>query len=109
MVSNNRIRAGAIALVFGLFLVPSVFAGVVLTEFQAAGGIEDDDGERSDWIEIYNDGDVAVDLDGWSVTDDADALRKWSFPAMEIAPREFLVVFASAKDRRSAGAADRLQ
>jgi len=66
------------------------------------GELLDEDGDASDWIEIYNPSDDAINLDGWFLTDDADDLEKWEFPAVEISRGGFLVVFASGKDRRDA-------
>jgi hypothetical protein len=63
------------------------------------GELLDEDGDASDWIEIYNPSDEAINLDGWFLTDDADDLEKWEFPAAEISRGRFLVVFASGKDR----------
>lgn len=73
----------------------------VISEFLAANqsGLQDEDGDTSDWIEIYNSGDDAVDLFGYSLTDDADDLTKWRLPHVNVAPGERLVVFASNKDR----------
>ena len=80
-------------------------ANLMITEFLAsnAGGLDDSDGESSDWIEIYNPTLSAVDLSGWSLTDDANDLDQWTFPATTIQPSEFIVVFASGKDRTVAG------
>ena len=74
---------------------------LIITEFMASndGGIRDEDGDSSDWIEIHNSGLEAVDLDGWYLTDSAAAPRRWRFPGRAIAGGEFLVVFASGKDR----------
>jgi len=66
----------------------------------SAGEILDEDGESSDWIEIWNPSFEAVNLAGWFLTDDLDDLTKWEFPAVELAPNDFLVVFASGKNRR---------
>ena len=46
---------------------------VVITELVASNdqGLEDEDGDQSDWIELFNDGDQAVNLGGWYLTDDA--------------------------------------
>lgn len=76
---------------------------LVISEFMAANDstLTDEDGEFSDWIEVYNAGPQAADLAGWSLTDDADELSKWPFPAIHLAPRHFLTVFASGKDRRA--------
>jgi hypothetical protein len=66
------------------------------------GDLLDEDGDASDWIEIYNPTEEAINLDGWFLTDDADDLEKWEFPAVEISRGRFLVVFASGKNRRDA-------
>jgi hypothetical protein len=66
--------------------------------------LRDEDGEYSDWIELYNRGATRVDLLDWSLTDSAANLAKWRFPATNIAPGQYLVVFASSKDRRIPGA-----
>ena len=78
---------------------------VVITEFLAENrdGLADEDGDSSDWIEIQNQGAATVNLDGWSLTDDAGDLSKWFFPAVELLPGEYLLVFASGKDRAAVG------
>ncbi len=46
-----------------------------------------------DWVEIWNPGATAIDLDGWQLTDNPDIPDRWAFPAGEtIAPGGFLVV-----------------
>ncbi len=81
---------------------PSVTARLYITEFMADNRrtIEDEDGDASDWIEIFNSGTDPVSLEGYFLTDRADTLTMWSFPAVEIAENGFLLVFASGKDRR---------
>ncbi|MFI4860436.1 MAG: CotH kinase family protein, partial [Phycisphaerales bacterium JB063] len=76
----------------------------LITEFLASNsdGLEDEDGDSSDWLEIYNAGDTALDLNGWHLTDKADNLTEWTFPAVSLEPGEYLVVFASNKDRADA-------
>lgn len=66
-------------------------------------GIRDEDGDREDWIEIRNSSGVTGDLEGWFLTDDPNDLTKWTFPAIEMAADDLLVIFASGKDRRVAG------
>lgn len=77
-----------------------------ITEFMTAngGGLRDADGETTDWIEIHNPGTNSVSLSGWHLTDEAGNLTKWTFPATNLAPGGYLVVFASGKDRSVAGA-----
>ena len=71
----------------------------LITEFMASnrGTLNDGDGNSSDWIEIHNAGDAAVDLAGYRLTDDADQLDKWVLPSVELEPGGFLVVFASGQ------------
>ncbi len=58
----------------------------------------DQDGQASDWIELYNAESTAVNLAGWSLTDDPAEPRQWIFPATNIAAKSYLIVFASGKD-----------
>ncbi|MBN2270644.1 MAG: chitobiase/beta-hexosaminidase C-terminal domain-containing protein, partial [Sedimentisphaerales bacterium] len=65
------------------------------------GELVDEDGYHSDWIEIYNPTDIIIDLSGWYLTDNDSNLVKWQFPAgVELDGGDFLVVFASNKNRR---------
>ncbi len=77
---------------------------VIISEFMAANvrTLADRDRDYSDWIELYNASAGAANLDGWFLTDSRKNLKKWRFPATTIGPGEFLVVFASKKDRRVA-------
>jgi hypothetical protein len=79
--------------------------GVRISEFMASnkGSLTDDFGEASDWIEIHNDTPVTVNLDGWCLTDKASNLTQWRFPATNLPPGDFLLVFASNRDRRVPG------
>ncbi|MFM1770306.1 MAG: hypothetical protein RJA22_2835 [Verrucomicrobiota bacterium] len=82
-------------------VLPARAATLALTEIVAdnVGGLADEDGATPDWIEIHNPGLAAVNLAGWSLTDDPGVPGKWRFPALTLAPKGFLVVFASGKDR----------
>ena len=82
---------------------------VIISEFMANNRLAkktgnlamvDEDNSREDWIEVFNAGPAPVELDGWSLTDDATDLEKWAFPAKLLAPGQRLIVWASAKDRR---------
>ena len=76
-------------------------ARVIISEFLAVNdkGLKDADGDHTDWIELYNAGDATVDLAGWALTDDSEALVKWMFPAVKIEAGGYLLVFASGKNR----------
>lgn len=100
-------RAAAITLgVVALLLCPAPSqAAVVINEFLAnnGGGLQDEDLQSPDWIELLNTGPSAVNLGGWYLTDDAANLTKWEFPATNLPAGGFMVVFASEKDRAVAG------
>lgn len=76
-------------------------ADVFISEFMASNdtSLLDEDGDTPDWIEIFNAGPESVNLDGWHLTDDPAKLRKWSFPEKELEPGNFLLVYASDKNR----------
>ncbi|HYO23702.1 MAG TPA: lamin tail domain-containing protein, partial [Lacipirellulaceae bacterium] len=80
-------------------------AGLVINEFLAANtnGLQDEDGDRSDWIELRNTDAVALNVAGWHLTDDASDLDKWTLPAETIPAGGYLLVFASGKGRATAG------
>ena len=61
--------------------------------------ILDDDGEYSDYIEIYNGYKTKINLYGYYLSDEEFDIRKWSFPDIEINPGEYLIVYASGKDK----------
>lgn len=82
----------------------SVFAGTVqINEVQSANDrtLFDEEGAASDWIELWNPGDTSFDLGGCWLSDDAKTPLKWRFaPGTVLSSNEFLVVFASGKDRQ---------
>ena len=71
---------------------------LVISEFLAVNdrGLEDEDGDNSDWMEILNTGRESVQLEGL-VLSDGDS--KWKFPTRELGPADSIVVFASSKNR----------
>ncbi|MDO9578110.1 MAG: CotH kinase family protein [Candidatus Cloacimonadales bacterium] len=85
-----------------LLLAGSIYAQtlkineVVSANFNSA---IDEDGDPSDWIEIYNPDTSPVNLLNYSLSDRADNLQKWTFPDIIIEPDSFQLVFASGKDR----------
>ena len=72
-----------------------------INEIMASNGstLTDEDGEHADWLEIFNEQGGAANLNGWYLTDDLGNLTKWQFPAITVAANDYLVVFASGKDR----------
>lgn len=86
-----------------LTVLPTLAAqnGPIISEFMAANARTwaDEDGDFSDWIEIYNPTAGAINLAGYFLTDDPARLDKWAFPSVTLEPGSFLVVFASGKNR----------
>jgi hypothetical protein len=85
-------------------LEPRLFLAIqpIISEFVASNGsFVDGRGLTPDWIEIHNPTSQAINLAGWHLTEEADNLDKWTFPA---APQsmldsgEYLIVFASGQD-----------
>lgn len=81
----------------------------VISEFLASNGstlplgkghLLDEDGDSADWLELFNPTDTTVNLEGWYLTDDAQQLTQWRMPSVLLPSGQFLVVFASGKDRR---------
>lgn len=107
VVFNSVGRLALWAWGLGLLAVPAAAQeAVFITEFMAANTrtLADRDRDYSDWIELYNAGSNTVNLAGWALTDDPQNLTRWRFPSVQLAPNEYLLVFASGKDRRNPGA-----
>lgn len=75
---------------------------VVINEFVTSNfsGLADEDGERGDWIELHNRGTTTANLSGWALSDDERQSGQWPLPEVTIPAGGYLLIFASAKDRR---------
>lgn len=78
---------------------------IVINEILSSNSFSnmDEDGSYQDWIELYNNGATTENLSGYGLSDDATILYKWTFPSVSIAPGEYLLVWASDKNRTVAG------
>jgi hypothetical protein len=106
-VSPNAFAGGS----WSYTVDPGAIVGdLVINEFLAANenGLLDEDAEAQDWIEIYNRGSSGVNLGGWALTDDARVPGQWTFPAITLGPQQYLIVFASGKDRKPTTPGSRL-
>ena len=74
---------------------------VLISEFMANNNdtLLDSDEESSDWIELWNPTDSDISLDNHFLTDSATQPNKWALPEITLAPNQFIVIFASGKDR----------
>ena len=62
--------------------------------------IDDEDGNSSDWIEIYNNSNAPIQLHNYFLSDDEDNALKWQFPMSVIGTNDFILVYCSGKDRK---------
>jgi len=82
---------------------------LIINEIMASNldSLLDEDRDSSDWIEIHmldSSLEATVDLGGWFLTGDPELVNLWQFPdGVTMSRGDFLVVFASNKDRRVAG------
>ena len=82
-----------------------VSAQIVINEFMSDNttAIVDQDGDFSDWIELYNTSSTPINLLNFSLSDQHDELNKWSFPEIIIPAHSFLLIFASNKNISDTG------
>lgn len=90
------------------------YGSIRISEFLAANstGINDpaatpEDPDPLPWIEIQNTGSTAVNLAGWSLSDDDGFPGQWTFPSKVISPGSFLILFATGLDIRNPGGTNR--
>ena len=101
----NTISLKIITLHTFIILLISVFSisaqQVYINEVMSSNGytIADEDGDYSDWFELFNNQETEVDLDGFGISDDIANPFKWVFPSVNIAPKDHLIIFASDKNR----------
>ena len=90
-----------LALLLCLF-APALFAQVFINEVSAANmnGLLDSDGDREDWVELYNSGPAAVNIGGWFLSDNPNKPQKWTIPNGQTIPAGgFRVIYCSGKDK----------
>jgi hypothetical protein len=69
------------------------------------GTIADNVGDHDPWLEIYNGGANALNLDGWFLANTYSNLTQWAFPPdAVINPGEFLLVWADGEPGESTSA-----
>ena len=84
-----------------LFIKTDSWATVVISEFMASNSttLKDEDGDYSDWIELYNRGNETVSLKGWGLSNSENDPYEWVFPEISLSAGQRMIVFASGKDR----------
>lgn len=77
------------------------FGNLYINEIVASNNYtyKDNDGEYSDYIELYNGNNYDVNLSGYRLTDSLYEVNKWKFPDITIKANSYLLVFASGKNK----------
>ncbi len=60
--------------------------------------LSDSYGETPDWIELYNDSNEMINLDGFYISDDELEWNKYQLPDVELSPFSFVLIYASSRD-----------
>ena len=84
-------------------LVENARAQLLITEICPSNkdNLFDEDGDAPDWFELYNNSDSLLSLSEFYCSDKYDNVKKWKFPDINMEPREYLVCFASGKNRKA--------
>ena len=84
-----------------LFAAPVTAQNTIITEIMSANItiLADEDDDYEDWIEIFNTGEESVNLEGYGLSDNDSEPFKWVFPNIEIQRGDYLLVFASGKNK----------
>lgn len=93
------------------FYTLTVSGDLVINEFMASNEntVTDSEGEYEDWIELYNNTDTDISLNGYFLSDDGDDLSQWAFPDTTISADGYIVVWAdSDEDQQGLHASFRL-
>ena len=94
----------------GLSTIPQlpIIGNLVINEFMASNvsSVQDTTSgfvQYDDWVELYNGGDIAINLGGYHLSDNENVLDKWTFPDVEIQADDYLIVWLDKDDAASSG------
>jgi len=71
-------------------------SGLVINEWMPLNESEEEDeyGEYNDWIELYNNSNQSINLEGYFLSNKANEATKYQFPNISIGSYEYLVLWA---------------
>lgn len=86
---------------FTAFTQISVHYPLVINEVMVnnRNSIRAEDGNFEGWVEIYNKGDKAINLEGFGLSNDSKQPFLWAFPNAVIEPKNFCTVWTSGKNK----------
>ena len=98
--SSRYLYIGLVVLLPWILIAQNICINEVMSSNETT--LADEDGDFPDWIELYNNADSTINLEGYGISDDSLNLRKWLFPEISLLPNTHLLIFASGKDRSAA-------
>lgn len=104
IMKSKKLVCTFFLLLSSTFLLMANSNKIIINEFMSinSNSITDGDDEHSDWIELYNNTESDINMNGWYLTDKSDNMPKWKFPSISIPKNSYLIVFASEKDKKDA-------
>ncbi|MFC2131281.1 CotH kinase family protein [Bacteroidota bacterium] len=99
---NTRIML-ITCILFILLSIITLNAEIKINEIVASNSEScfDENMDSPDWIELYNPGQEAVNLNGYRIFDNDDFNNAWVIPDTLLQPQEHIIIFVSDKDRVS--------
>jgi hypothetical protein len=72
---------------------------LVINEYSPKGMFVNENGEETDWIELYNNSDsvLKIGANEWFLSDDENETNKFALPEMSIAPHGFVLVLCDGE------------
>jgi hypothetical protein len=103
----SSLRAWILALSALVLACGNAIAQIVINEVLAENRLTilDDDTDDSDWVELFNAGAAPQSLAGYTLSDDLNDPRKWTFPDSLLGAGDYALVWCSGKDRTQANTA----
>jgi hypothetical protein len=73
---------------------------LVINEYSPKGMFVNEQGEETDWIELYNNSDsvLTIGQNEWFLSDDENETDKFALPEMTIEPHGFVIVLCDGKE-----------
>ena len=95
----------AVPVLAGIFLMSfssdhtRVPKDIVISEVMTSNAsfAPDSDGDHPDWIELWNPTSNPISLENYQLVH--DEVDQWTFPSLTLSPNQYLVVYASGKNR----------
>ncbi|MCH8942554.1 MAG: CotH kinase family protein [Bacteroidetes bacterium] len=99
----NELKLYLILLLSIILTNISLSQSVVINEVMSSNTItlKDNNGNYPDWIEIYNNSDNPINLNGYGLSDNDLLPFKWVFPNGTLGTYQYIVVFASGVSNTS--------